>query len=77
MERACNIDAKGKAVRLLSGVCTLIAGLVLLGVAIAGIVSTWWFWALAVAAIVGGGFQIYEGWCGWCIVRAFGYNPPI
>ena len=71
----CNINAKGKAVRLLIGTASLVAGLALLG---------WWWtqsaeWALytGLGATAGGAFGIFEGAAGWCAVRAMGFKTPI
>ncbi|MBM4113520.1 MAG: hypothetical protein FJ253_09165 [Phycisphaerae bacterium] len=73
----CNIDARGKAVRLVIGVITLLAGLALCG---------WWWsggaearqWPLwtSLGAIAGGLFAIYEGASGWCALRALGMRTP-
>jgi len=71
----CNIDAKGKAVRLVIGAISLIAGLALLGF--------WWSsgteWALytGIGASAGGAFGIFEGAAGWCVVRAMGMKTPV
>jgi hypothetical protein len=76
MALTCNIDARGKAARLVIGIVMLFIGLVLLfawalptGSGIA------WFVALSVA--IGGGFAIFEARAGWCVVRAMGFRTPI
>lgn len=73
----CNIDAKGKAARLISGCLTLVAGLALLALWLAGVLPHRWVAALAAVAIAGGAFQIYEGWAGWCVMRAMGFKTPM
>lgn len=73
----CNIDAKGKAARLISGALTLIAGLVLIGLWMAGTLPQGWVAALGALALAGGAFQIYEGWAGWCVMRAMGFKTPM
>jgi Protein of unknown function (DUF2892) len=71
----CNIDAKGKAVRLVIGTISLLAG--------AGLLAAWWTtgaeWALytGIGAALGGAFGIFEGAAGWCVVRAMGMRTPI
>jgi hypothetical protein len=74
---ACNIDGKGKAVRLICGVVTLVAAAVLAVLAAAGWMPMALGYGLAVAAGLGGAFQVYEGWAGWCVVRAMGFKTPI
>lgn len=73
----CNIDAKGKAVRLISGLVVTLIGLVLLGLGLADVIEPNWIYAVAGVTLASGAFQIYEGWCGWCIVRAMGFKTPI
>ena len=73
----CNIDAKGRAVRLLSGILHCAVGLglaVLAGVAYA---DRWWLWALSAALVAAGIYQVFEGWAGWCVVRAMGFKTRI
>ena len=72
----CNIDAKGKRVRLIGGFVVLDIALVL---AIA-VWMTWlptWVLIPALAALLSGLFMMYEGWAGWCAVRAMGIKTPI
>jgi Protein of unknown function (DUF2892) len=72
----CNIDAKGKAVRLVTG--AVVEGLGwMLGV-------SWYLYSLpewtayaAGAAVLGGLFMVVEGAAGWCVVRAMGFRTPI
>ncbi|MEM1444796.1 MAG: hypothetical protein AAGF84_01970 [Planctomycetota bacterium] len=73
----CNIDSKGKAVRLglgfgQLGVAAVLAALILTNVMPGG---AWWWLVGGVA--VGGAFCVYEGWNGWCAVRAMGFKTPI
>jgi hypothetical protein len=77
MPLQCNIDAKGKAVRLIWGTLLLIGGVVLLvlwpirhgGGAVP--------WIVSVAVILGGAFAIFESRAGWCVIRAMGFKTPI
>lgn len=68
----CNIDAKGKAVRLLLGVLLIIGGV---GVLLLG----WRSWQsyAAITFILVGAFCIWEGWSGWCALRALGYKTRL
>ena len=76
MPLQCNIDAKGKRVRLINGIVTTLIGVLLLflwalpsGSAIA--------WVLTIACIAGGAFMIFEARAGWCVIRAMGFKTPI
>jgi hypothetical protein len=76
MTLACNIDARGKAARLVIGMVMLFIGLVLLFAwALPTDSGTAWF--VAVSVIVGGGFAIFEARAGWCAVRAMGFRTPL
>ena len=69
----CNIDARGKAVRLILGIIlALVGGVVLLTSSgnTGGIISGLCF-------LVGGGFTIFEGAAGWCVVRAMGFKTKL
>jgi len=77
MAQRCNIDAKGKAVRLVWGIVTLLIGV---GVAIAAALD-WWSgwpaWTVAGVSIAAGLLGVYEARAGWCVVRAMGFKTPI
>jgi hypothetical protein len=73
----CNIDARGKAVRLLSGLASLAAGLVLLSLTAAGVLDGQLVVVAAGAAVLGGGFAIFEARAGWCALRAMGIKTPL
>jgi hypothetical protein len=73
----CNIDAKGKAVRLKMGITTIIFAIILAALVLTEVLSSnlWWY---AVAAVTfGGAFSIFEARAGWCVVRAMGFKTPI
>ncbi|MEM1028566.1 MAG: hypothetical protein AAGJ38_10825 [Planctomycetota bacterium] len=72
----CNIDAKGKAFRLIGGIVVVLIAAVLAGLVAAGVLPQTWWWFVAVGTAVGGGFMIFEGWSGWCVVRAMGFKTP-
>ena len=72
----CNIDARGKSIRLLGGCVMLAGGLVML--------LAWLVWdapaglGLGGAALsCGGGFVVFEGAAGWCALRAMGVRTPV
>ncbi|MEO1236553.1 MAG: hypothetical protein AAFX76_07175 [Planctomycetota bacterium] len=71
----CNIDARGKAIRLIGGLAHLgLAGLLVLLWAL-GVLGGLWLW-VALAAALGGGFMVFEARAGWCAVRAMGLKTP-
>lgn len=73
----CNINAKGKAVRLVSGLLFVLIAAVLAVLVLAGVLVSGGWWVVVVAAMGGGVFMIFEGWSGWCVVRAMGLKTPI
>ena len=73
----CNIDAKGKAIRLIGGLFTLLLGMtigIFYGMGIL-IYSEWL--TISICLIIGGCFAIFEGKAGWCAIRAIGIKTPI
>ena len=76
MALECNIDSKGRAMRLVAGI------LAILGAAIAYFILTLdiipvpkSIGTLGVLAMVfGGAFAIFEAKAGWCVVRALGFR---
>jgi len=72
----CNIDAKGRLLRLIYGIVFLIAGVALLAfwaVSAQTLVS----WIVSIGLIAGGAFAIFEACSGWCVVRAMGFKTPM
>jgi uncharacterized membrane protein HdeD (DUF308 family) len=76
MALQCNIDAKGKRVRLINGAVTLIVGIVLL-LAWAMPTNSMLAWAITIACVIGGAFMIFEARAGWCVIRAMGFKTPV
>jgi hypothetical protein len=71
MRLTCNIDSRGRMLRLILGVVFLLAGLTLL------ILWAWRSgstagWIASGILIVSGGFMIFEARKGWCALRAAG-----
>ncbi len=76
MPLTCNIDAKGKRVRLISGIVVSFIGIVLMlawALPIGGQVP----WTVAIVTLVFGAFQIFEARAGWCVVRAMGFKTRV
>ncbi len=76
MALTCNIDARGKKVRLINGIVTTAIAL--------GVLGIWAIptgspiaWALCTFLLLAGGFMIFEARAGWCIVRAMGFKTRI
>jgi uncharacterized membrane protein HdeD (DUF308 family) len=76
MPLTCNIDSKGKLLRLILGLINIVVGVIL--------VFTWALrsgggiaWTVTIALILAGLFQVFEGWAGWCVVRAMGIKTRI
>jgi hypothetical protein len=76
MALTCNIDAKGKAVRLIIGVAALLAGVLLLALW-AWRAGGWLAWAASLGVMLYGVFAIFEGWAGWCVIRAMGFKTRL
>ena len=72
----CNIDAVGKAVRLKLGISAVTVGGL---ISICFLIFNFNFgieWIVPLGMIGGGAFSIFEGWTGWCVVRAIGIKTP-
>lgn len=77
MALECNIDAKGKAARLMGGIAGVTGGVfVLAGIAVGLLSGAIWLLP-AGGALAGGGFAIFEARAGWCVVRAMGIRTPL
>ena len=76
MKLTCNIDARGKLVRLIYGVAFVLVGVVLL-LTWALPTGTVLAWGATITCLVGGAFAIFEARAGWCVVRAIGFRTPI
>jgi hypothetical protein len=76
MPLQCNINARGKRVRLINGSVTLAIG-VALAVFWALPQSSPTGWTAAVILFAAGAFMIFEGLAGWCAPRAMGIRTKI
>lgn len=73
----CNIDARGKAVRLKLGIRLIIISIILAALTFFQIIPTSLGWVLAGGSFAGGAFTIWESRMGWCVVRAMGFKTKI
>ena len=73
----CNIDARGKAVRLKLGIRGLVAGLVLATAFYFAEIDWGIPWLIPLGIAGGGAFAIFESLVGWCVVRALGFRTPL
>ena len=76
MAMTCNIDARGKAVRLRIGIISVLAGLVAL-VAWALPSGTGLAWYVTASLLGTGAFAIFEARAGWCALRAMGFRTRL
>ena len=78
MARECNIDARGKFVRLVGGLISLTMGIIGAIILFLGVLPTNFITIGSVVGMLGGGaLGIYEGRSGWCVARAMGIWTPI
>jgi len=76
MALACNIDAKGKAVRLRMGILfTLVGSVVALVWAVPGGGPV--AWLVSGGLLASGAFAVFEARAGWCALRALGFKTPV
>jgi len=73
MPPTCNIDARGKLARLIYGLLTIAAG-ILVTVFWAIPAGGWLPWTVVGLLLAAGAFGIYEARAGWCVVRAMGFK---
>ena len=76
MKLACNIDARGKAVRLRLGLIEL-ALAALVAVAFALPLGSSFGWGVAAILALAGAFSIFEARYSWCVLRALGFHTRV
>jgi hypothetical protein len=72
----CNIDRRGRHLRIGVGAVLESAGLLLGVLWFLEEVPGWTLWP-ALAMWISGTFVIFEGLVGWCAVRAMGFKTPV
>lgn len=71
----CNIDQRGRTVRMIMGA---ILGLTGIGLIIAAAMrGPAWLLAAGIVLALGGTFAMFEGAAGWCALRALGVKTKI
>lgn len=73
----CNIDARGKAARLIGGLAGVAFGVALASLLALDVLTGSAVSFVAAGSLLGGGFAIFEARAGWCIVRAMGIRTPL
>jgi hypothetical protein len=76
MPLTCNIDSRGKMLRLIMGMIFLLDGLTLLFLW-AWRTGSHAGWATSIVMMLGGAFMIFEARKGWCALRAMGMKTPV
>ena len=76
MALECNIDSKGRAMRLVAGILAILGGAAAYFILMLDIIPVpESIGTLGVLAMVcGGAFAIFEAKAGWCVVRALGFK---
>ena len=72
----CNIDQRGKTVRLVIGAVLESVGLLLGVLWFIEWTPSWTIWP-ALAVWMSGIFVLVEAFLGWCAVRAMGFRTPV
>ena len=65
----CNIDARGKRLRLITGIALAAAGV--------GMIAANTARYMGIGLLAVGAFAIFESWAGWCAVRAMGFKTRV
>ena len=73
----CNLDARGKAARMVGGIAGVMFGLVMAVLLALDVVGGLAASSVAAGSLFGGAFAIFEARAGWCVVRAMGIRTPL
>ncbi|MDP7002479.1 MAG: hypothetical protein QF911_02760 [Candidatus Thalassarchaeaceae archaeon] len=73
----CNIDARGQYVRMMLGIFAIIGALPFVLVTVYGVLDPLIGWTVVAGLVAAGAFGIFEGWSGWCIIRAMGIRTSL
>lgn len=71
----CNIDRKGARMRRIGGAMLLTLAAIIAG--LAWHIPSKWLWYVAAGMAIGGGFMLFEGLNGWCVLRAMGIKTKL
>jgi len=74
MTKQCNINSRGKIIRLAGGFVLVLSAGALTVLTALGSIDGVWPWVAVVSFLAIGAFAVYEGWAGWCAIRAIGVN---
>ncbi len=77
MALECNIEARGKFVRLVFGAFAIIGSFPIIALTLYGLIDVHIGLLLTGVAWAGGALGIFEGWSGFCIARGLGFRTPI
>ena len=73
----CNLDARGKAARLVGGIAGVLFALIVAVLLSTNVITFSLGWYVVAGSLFGGAFAIFEARAGWCIVRALGIKTPL
>ena len=73
----CNIDVRGKAVRMKLGIRLVIISPILAALTSFEIIPITLGWFATAASLGVGVFTIWESRKGWCVIRAMGFKTKI
>ncbi|MCH1442689.1 MAG: hypothetical protein L7U53_02345 [Candidatus Poseidoniaceae archaeon] len=73
----CNIDARGQAARLITGIAAVFFGLVIAVFTLLGVLPSTLGWLAVGGSVFGGAFAIFEARAAWCVVRAMGFKTRL
>jgi len=73
----CNIDARGRRARMISGTICCVAAVIIAGIAFFRVEILSLLGVIALGLLAIGAFQIFEGKKGWCVMRAVGIKTRI
>jgi hypothetical protein len=76
MALTCNIDSRGRLVRLIYGILLSLAG-VCMALLWAWRSGSGISWFCSICVIFAGLFAIFEARAGWCALRAIGMRTPM
>lgn len=73
----CNLDQRGRKVRLGWAVLCLGAAVALATLILLEVLSGWGWWLGAAILVISAALGYYEYRKGWCMMRAMGFKTPM